>query len=672
MKSQKTSMSNDSAPHLILTTGHSAAAVLTAFLPDDKMIVSAGYDRTLIVWDVETGEMLRVIQSASLDFGWESLSPDGIYAISRDWICIGKSKTVQSSIWNVQNSNCVQTFDEKSVSVSSNGLFFAISSTWEERDKILIVDGKTQKVIRRLECDTDSFYSNPVFSTDGRKLAVSTFGGIWIYDIYSGLREHVLEIPAAVLADEKIESPDILECAISSDGHLAAAVGFDRMWLWMSDSGDYIGTIRSGDTWFECVAFSPDSSTLAVGSHDRNITLYNTDTWEIAYNIKVHHGNVRSIAFSSSGDRMVTSGDDHLVKILDAGTGEILKSFGKLIYCVNSLAFTKDSRTLISGNDDGSIRFWDMQPVALQDTFSKSSWPVERILLINESNQLAGYARNPDDWYDAEVSVWNLDTHRLDDRITRHQFYLAYSPDEQFRAAKVTIKSECSQSDMHEIHIIHKGKVISILQVEQMKYRRNRWYNPDGSNKLDGIFSAAFSYDNTILAIGHEGFYVSLWDIQTSQLIDVIFTKNDSMGTLSFSPDDKTLAMGSQYNSDVMLFSVKTLKEKRRLTDHTDHVTSVAFSPDGKVLATGSADGTIKLWNPRNGKLLSTLVILPCVNNEEISTEWIAYSPDNSYTGSKNAEEFIRWEVHNIVYPYEKIREDVMYLNRFDRGYVIK
>jgi WD40 repeat protein len=69
----------------------------------------------------------------------------------------------------------------------------------------------------------------------------------------------------------------------------------------------------------------------------------------------------------------------------------------------------------------------------------------------------------------------------------------------------------------------------------------------------------------------------------------------DSVRSVAFSPDGKTLVSGS-WDKTIKLWDVKTGKERATLKGHTEIVWSVAYSPDGKTLASGSYDKTIKLW----------------------------------------------------------------------------
>ncbi|UBF29411.1 hypothetical protein K9N68_17205 [Kovacikia minuta CCNUW1] len=45
------------------------------------------------------------------------------------------------------------------------------------------------------------------------------------------------------------------------------------------------------------------------------------------------------------------------------------------------------------------------------------------------------------------------------------------------------------------------------------------------------------------------------------------------------------------------------------LCEHTSWVTSVLFSSDGQILISGSYDRTIKLWDVKTGRCISTLTI---------------------------------------------------------------
>ena len=106
----------------------------------------------------------------------------------------------------------------------------------------------------------------------------------------------------------------------------------------------------------------------------------------------------------------------------------------------------------------------------------------------------------------------------------------------------------------------------------------------------DTVLSVAFSPDGKTLA-GITWKTVKLWSMDGKLLQE--FKHNGYVNSVAFSPDGKTLASGSVDNT-IKLWSMdgKLLQEFR----DNGYVWSVAFSPDGKTLASGSADNSIKLW----------------------------------------------------------------------------
>ena len=127
------------------------------------------------------------------------------------------------------------------------------------------------------------------------------------------------------------------------------------------------------------------------------------------------------------------------------------------------------------------------------------------------------------------------------------------------------------------------------------------------------VWQIAMSMDGQNIASGSNDATIKIWNLGSGQLQQSITngdsTSNSSVSSISWSPDNQTLASGgyAPQRNIIKIWNKSTGKELRSLIGHSDFVNCVAFSADGKILASGSSDRTVKIWNPNTGELLRTL-----------------------------------------------------------------
>jgi WD40 repeat protein len=128
----------------------------------------------------------------------------------------------------------------------------------------------------------------------------------------------------------------------------------------------------------------------------------------------------------------------------------------------------------------------------------------------------------------------------------------------------------------------------------------------------------------TLLAAALAAAGLALWQRQTaeSQRQAAVAAQRDALSrqlaaqsanAISTNPDLASLLAVHAYQTRSTdeaissLYDAAALPLRRRLTGHTDTVFSMAFSPDGRTLATGSFDGTVRLWDTATGQTGATL-----------------------------------------------------------------
>jgi WD40 repeat protein len=87
------------------------------------------------------------------------------------------------------------------------------------------------------------------------------------------------------------------------------------------------------------VAFSPDGQTLASGSYDETIRLWDAKTGDKRQTLEGHIGWVDSVAFSPDGQTLTSGSSDKTIRLWDAKTGGELQTLEGRPDSVHSVAF---------------------------------------------------------------------------------------------------------------------------------------------------------------------------------------------------------------------------------------------------------------------------------------------------------------------------------------------
>jgi hypothetical protein len=105
----------ESGRELATLQGHAAWVAACAVTPDGRHVVSASYDQTVKVWDLESGRELATLQGHASEVNACAVTPDGRCVVSAS-----TDKTLR--VWNLETGACLLTH-------RANAAFFAVTVT---------------------------------------------------------------------------------------------------------------------------------------------------------------------------------------------------------------------------------------------------------------------------------------------------------------------------------------------------------------------------------------------------------------------------------------------------------------------------------------------------------------------------------------------------------------
>lgn len=407
------------------------------------------------------------------------------------------------------------------------------------------------------------------YSPDGKRLAVATSIGVWLYE-----------------TEHPDGEPRLL------DGH--------------------VGRVNS-------IAFSPDGTRLVSASQDTTTLVWAVKSGAIRHRLIGHTAPVLSAAFSPDGGEIITAALDGYVIIWDAHRGDVIHTLhrhevasqmGMVYHMATSARYSPDGRTIASASI-GDVYLWDRATYTTRHILAGLRGSV-RLAFAPDSRTLLGVG-------EGRVQLWDVET-----GAAIHTFDQNYPEDAAFDPAGNTVLV-CTSAGTLDLYSPTRGDFIT--QIGGHDHWTRVRVSPDGStilavapygvkvwhtalhhiaHGLQGFWSAitAGAFTQRVqIAFGTADGHVLIWHGHSVAVGSYIYAADRYIGQINIAPN------GHPEIADVVVIDTTATDFATLWAAFTahPHVSNAALTADGAWLAVSNRDNSIDVWQVAAGRRAMTV-----------------------------------------------------------------
>jgi WD40 repeat protein len=457
------------------------------------------------------------------------------------------------------------------------------------------------------------------------------------------------------------------DAAISPDGKygIAASVDLGARLLDL-DTGKVVTGFSGNMSRLNAVAYAPDGKHIAIATATA-VTVSAAPKRAYLPGFKEITDGAGSVAFSPDSSLLAVGGEDKSVRLFQVASGA-QSSVGTLHEgAVRAIAWSRDGKMLASGSRDGVVRVWNVVgqdlepafPLAPQEGAVESlAWSAGGTVLAvavspegrESSARPSEPERNPPAPSEAPrpvVQLWAVTGQGATlKRAVRDTFgarKIAFAPDGKLIAGFAD--GRVIAYDLAGIPAVAPVAAPGTTATPAAPKAPAPREDAEGFRTLTGLAGGAavvrFSHDGQLLAAGNNEAQIGLWDGRSGAFVRRLSGHTKGVNSLAWSPDNTLVASSGEDR-----LQVARVTDGRPLWSVPGRAVVAGFSPDGSTVyafvdASKPGDDqphVLRAWGALDGKKGAALGHLPYPMTAAIS-------PDGSLVAADQGTSQTYWDL---------------------------
>ncbi|KJZ69236.1 Nuclear distribution protein PAC1 [Hirsutella minnesotensis 3608] len=191
-------------------------------------------------------------------------------------------------------------------------------------------------------------------------------------------------------------------------------------------------TLESHQSTVNCLAFHPIFTTIASGSEDRTIKIWDWEFGELERTIKGHTEAVKAVDFGGPRSRVLLAScsTDSTIKLWDpANDYKNIRTLQGHEHSISAVRFVPSGNLLVSASGDSTIKVWDSNTGFCVKTLTAHTGWVRDVYPSSDGHFLVSAGN------DRTVRLWNLMTSENTHTLSGHEHVIqccAFAPSSSY------------------------------------------------------------------------------------------------------------------------------------------------------------------------------------------------------------------------------------------------